>query len=74
MTSTSNKSESGKISTELNVEKSKPIWNHITKLGRSSKGERNVAFKCNYYNVAYKISYSRVKARLRTMIIELKFA
>ncbi|KAK4383043.1 hypothetical protein Sango_2815000 [Sesamum angolense] len=42
---------------------SRPLWKFVTKLGRT-EGGGNVSFTCNLCKVAYKGSYSRVKAHL----------
>ena len=41
-----------------------PLWAYVTKTEKSSGGEGNMSFKCNYYKEIYKGSYSRVKANL----------
>ncbi|KAL0423253.1 UNVERIFIED_CONTAM: hypothetical protein Sradi_0860100 [Sesamum radiatum] len=42
---------------------SRPLWKFVTKSGRT-EGGGNVSFTCNLCKVAYKGSYSRVKAHL----------
>ena len=45
-----------------------PLWQYVTKvekpLGASVKSSRNTYFKCNYCDIVFMGSYSRVKARL----------
>ena len=40
------------------------LWTYVTKIEKSSGGEENMSFKCNYCQEIYKGSYSRVKAHL----------
>ncbi|KAL0909593.1 hypothetical protein M5K25_020477 [Dendrobium thyrsiflorum] len=57
-------SAGGSGSKEPSVETDKPLWLHVTKLGKTFEGGGNVSFKCNYCGGTYKGSYSRVKAHL----------
>ena len=45
-----------------------PLWQYVTKvekpLGASVKSSRNTYFKCNYCDIVFMGSYSRVKAHL----------
>ncbi|KAI0500681.1 hypothetical protein KFK09_018897 [Dendrobium nobile] len=54
----------GEDSKEQSVETDKPLWLHVTKLGKTFEGGGNVSFKCNYCGGTYKGSYSRVKSHL----------
>ncbi|KAG8372495.1 hypothetical protein BUALT_Bualt12G0072000 [Buddleja alternifolia] len=45
-----------------------PLWQFVTKLGKSSEGGGNQNFTCNLCNVSYKGSYSRVKAHLLKLV------
>ncbi|KAG8377696.1 hypothetical protein BUALT_Bualt08G0059600 [Buddleja alternifolia] len=45
-----------------------PLWQFVTKLGKSSEGGGNQNFTCNFCNVTYKGSYSRVKAHLLKLV------
>ncbi|XP_020702031.2 uncharacterized protein LOC110113696 [Dendrobium catenatum] len=64
MSSTAGGSALGEGSKEQSVETDKPLWLHVTKLGKTFEGGGNVSFKCNYCGGTYKGSYSRVKAHL----------
>ncbi|PKU74598.1 hypothetical protein MA16_Dca024662 [Dendrobium catenatum] len=64
MISTVGGSGLGEDSKEQSVETDKPLWLHVTKLGKTFEEGGNVSFKCNYCGGTYKGSYSRVKAHL----------
>lgn len=64
MSSSRDASRNSECSIEVNVEENKLLWNHATKLRKSTEGGGNIAFKYNYYDITYKGSYSRVKAHL----------
>nr|XP_023911294.1 uncharacterized protein LOC112022899 [Quercus suber] len=53
--------ESEKLSAEV---AGAPLWKYVTKLEKASVSGGNVSLKCNYCEITFKGSYSRVKAHL----------
>jgi hypothetical protein len=41
-----------------------PLWRYVTKMDKSNGSDRNLNFRCNYYQEIYKGLCSRVKAHL----------
>ena len=55
--------------TKMNIESEKSIelaalWKYVTKLEKVAGGGGNVTFRCNYCEIFFKGSYSRVQAHL----------
>ena len=49
---------------EKSTESAASLWKYVTKLEKAAVGGGNVTFRCNYCEIFFKGSYSRVKAHL----------